>query len=157
MNKKNQISIILHDIRSAYNVGSIFRTADGAGVGKIYLTGYTPEPKDKFGRWRKDIGKVALGAEKSVSWKYQKNIEDAITELRENGFQIIAIEQDKKSLNYKDLKLKAKQAFIFGNETEGLSRDILKQADIIAEIKMKGKKESLNVSVATGIILFSTK
>jgi len=147
--------IILHNIRSAYNVGSIFRTADGAGVSKIYLTGYTPEPKDRFGRWRKDISKVALGAEKLIPWEKQKDIISLIKALKKDGFKIIAVEQDKKSLNYKDLKLQTKQAFIFGNEVGGIEKSILKQADLIIEIQMKGKKESLNVSVTAGIILFN--
>ena len=152
----NETRIILHNIRSAYNVGSIFRTADGAGVSKVYLTGYTPEPKDKFGRWRKDISKVALGAEKSIPWEKHKDILELIEKLKYKSFQIVAVEQDKKSRNYRNLKLKQKRAFIFGNETEGIEKSILKKADVILEIRMEGKKESLNVSVAVGIILFNT-
>jgi len=147
--------IILHNIRSAYNVGSIFRTADAAGVSEIFLTGYTPVPKDKFGRWRKDIGKVALGAEKSVSWEYYKSIEDLIIVFKNKKIQIVAVEQDKSSKNYKKVELNKKHVFIFGNEVEGLPKKILSESDLILEIPMKGKKESLNVSVVAGIILFN--
>jgi 23S rRNA (guanosine2251-2'-O)-methyltransferase len=149
--------IILHNIRSAYNVGSIFRTADGAGVSKIYLTGYTPEPKDRFGRWRKDIGKVALGAEKIISWEKHKDIIDLIKTLKKEGVQIVAVEQARGSKNYREVKVDSPPAFIFGNEVGGLEKNVLRQADLIVEIPMKGEKESLNVSVVVGIILFNTQ
>jgi 23S rRNA (guanosine2251-2'-O)-methyltransferase len=150
------IRLILHDIRSAYNVGSIFRTADGAGVSKIYLTGYTPEPKDKFGRWRNDISKVALGAEKNIPWGKYTNIEILIEDLKKEGLKVIAVEQDSRSKDFNKFKKSESTVFILGNETEGISKDILKQADEILEIRMKGKKESLNVSVVAGIVLFNT-
>jgi 23S rRNA (guanosine2251-2'-O)-methyltransferase len=147
--------VILHDIRSTHNVGSIFRTADGAGVYKIYLTGYTPTPKDRFDRWRKDISKVALGAERTISWEYHRDIKVLIKSLKEEGFDVVAVEQNKDSINYKTFKLKNKTAFIFGNEVEGVSQDILDEVDNIIEIEMLGEKESLNVSVTAGIILFN--
>jgi tRNA G18 (ribose-2'-O)-methylase SpoU len=149
-----KIYIILHNIRSVHNAGSIFRTAECAGVSKIFLTGYTPTPLDRFGRERKDFAKVALGAEKIIPWEYKRNIEMVLKILRREGVKIIAVEQAKNSIDYKKVKIKGPTAFIFGNEVSGLSASILKKADIFAEIPLRGKKESLNVSVSTGIILF---
>ncbi len=152
---ENQENIlILNDIRSVENVGAIFRTADAAGIDKIYLCGYTPTPLDRFGRKRTDINKSALGAEEFVAWEQKKSILPLITKLKKEGFQIIAIEQDKKSIDYKKVKLGAKNAFIVGTEVTGIPKNILNKCDVIAEIPMKGKKESLNVSVATGVVLF---
>lgn len=149
-----QTIIVLDNIRSVHNVGSIFRTADAAGVGKIYLCGYTPQPVDRFGRARTDFAKVSLGAEKTVKWKHFENTMDALKELRENDFTIIAIEQAENSTDYKKVKTSEKTAFVFGNEPNGISKNVLEKCDIIAEVPMRGKKESLNVSVATGIALF---
>ncbi len=146
--------VILHNIRSAENVGSMFRTAEAAGVKKIYLTGYTPTPIDNFGRKRKDIAKTALGAEDFVNWEQKKNIFSLLEKLKKEYF-IISIEQDKNSINYKKLKSQPKNIFIVGNEVKGLSKKVLSKCDVIAEIPMNGKKESLNVSVALGIVLFN--
>jgi 23S rRNA (guanosine2251-2'-O)-methyltransferase len=151
--KKENI-LILHNIRSVENVGAIFRTADAAGIDKIYLIGYTPAPLDRFGRKRKDLAKSALGAEEFVSWEQIKSIAPLIARLKKQNFQIIAIEQDKKSIDYKKVKLKNKNAFIAGAEVTGIPKSILKKCNITAEIPMRGKKESLNVSVALGIALF---
>jgi len=150
---KNSI-LIIPDIRSAINVGAIFRTADAVGISKIYLTGYTPCPIDKFERVRKDIAKSALGAEKNVSWSYEKSLPALIRRLKREGYKIIAIEQDEKAKDYRRVSAGPKPAFIIGNETEGLPKNILKMCDVIAEIPMQGRKESLNVSVATGVALF---
>ena len=149
-----QVSVLLHDIRSTHNVGSIFRTSDALGVNKIYLSGITPEPTDKYGRARKDIAKVALGAEKTISWEYIDSPKDLIKKLKKNGFQVIALEQTKKSLDYKNVKAKPPILFIVGNEIEGVDKGILNLSDIVTEIPMIGKKESLNVSVAFGVALF---
>ncbi|MBI3305630.1 TrmH family RNA methyltransferase [Candidatus Nomurabacteria bacterium] len=146
--------LILHDIRSVENVGAIFRTADAAGINKIYLTGYTPTPLDRFGRKRKDLAKSALGAEEYVPWESKKSLPDLMRSLRRKKFQIIAIEQAENSIDYKKMKLKEKNAFIVGTEVTGIPKNVLKKCDIIAEIPMRGKKESLNVSVALGIALF---
>ena len=132
----------------------MFRTADAAGINKIYLTGYTSAPLDRFGRKRKDLAKSALGAEEFVAWEQQTNILALITKLKKDNFQIIGIEQDEKSTDYKRAKLKSKNAFIVGTEVTGIPKNILKNCDLIAEIPMKGKKESLNVSVALGVALF---
>jgi 23S rRNA (guanosine2251-2'-O)-methyltransferase len=155
-NQQNQEKniVILHNIRSVSNVGAMFRTADAAGVNKIYLTGYTPAPLDRFGRKRGDFAKSALGAEEFVSWEQKKNIFPLLAELKREKFLIIGIEQDKKSIDYKKVKLKNKNVFIVGAEVTGIPKNILKKCDIIAEIPMRGKKESLNVSVSLGIALF---
>ncbi|MFA5778041.1 MAG: TrmH family RNA methyltransferase [Candidatus Paceibacterota bacterium] len=152
--KKQTNILILHDIRSVENVGAIFRTADAAGIDKIYLTGYTPAPLDRFGRKRKDLAKSALGAEEFVPWEQKKNILTLLSKLKREKYKIIAIEQDKNSVDYKKVKTGERNAFIVGTEVSGIPKNILKKCDIIAEIPMRGKKESLNVSVATGIVLF---
>jgi tRNA G18 (ribose-2'-O)-methylase SpoU len=154
-NTKENI-VILNDIRSVENVGAMFRTADAAGIDKIYLTGYTPAPVDRFGRKRADLHKSALGAEDFVKWEHKKLVCPVIVKLKRDGFQIIAIEQDKNSVNYKKVKLKSRNAFLVGTEVTGIPKDVLEKCDIIAEIPMRGKKESLNVSVAIGVVLFGT-
>ncbi|MFA6253793.1 MAG: TrmH family RNA methyltransferase [Candidatus Paceibacterota bacterium] len=154
MRLRTEAVIILPDIRSSLNVGSIFRTADAVGVNKIYLTGYTPAPIDKFGRADKQIAKTALGAEKTITWEKTEDISKLLAKLKKEGFYLIAIEQDKNSVDYKEVRVKEKTAFIFGNEVDGLSKNILKKCDAIAEIPMKGEKESLNVAVSVGVALF---
>lgn len=159
--KNRENILILHNIRSVENVGAMFRTADAAGINKIYLTGYTPAPLDRFGRKRGDMAKSALGAEEFVLWEQKKNIFPLLTKLKKEKFLIIAIEQDKKSIDYKKVSARGgpaygwkKKAFIVGAEVTGIPKNILKKCDIIAEIPMHGKKESLNVSVSLGIALF---
>lgn len=152
--KKKIHFLMLPDIRSAINVGSIFRTADAVGISKIILAGYTPRPTDKFGRIQKDIAKSALGAENFVSWEYQEEILPTIKKLKKEGFKIIAIEQDERSVDYRKTKTNEKNLFILGPEVSGLDKKILSLCDQIAEIPMKGGKESLNVSVAAGVALF---
>ena len=152
-NSKETI-LILHNIRSTHNVGSIFRTADAAGVSHIYLSGYTPAPLDRFGRVEKGIAKTALGAEMAIPWESTKELAKLLTRLKQERVTLIAIEQGVRAVDYKKIKAPARSAFIVGNEVRGLSRNILSRCDIIAEIPMKGKKESLNVAVATGIGLF---
>jgi tRNA G18 (ribose-2'-O)-methylase SpoU len=152
---KNQENVlILQDIRSAQNVGAIFRTADAAGIAKIYLIGWTPAPLDRFGKKRQDIAKSALGAEDLIPWEQKKSLPALMSKLKREKYSIIAIEQDKNSVDYKKVKLGKKNAFIVGTEVSGIPKNILKKCDIIAEIPMRGKKESLNVSVAAGVALF---
>jgi len=146
--------LILPDIRSAINIGAIFRTADAVGISKIFLTGYTPRPTDKFGRIQKDIAKSALGAETWIPWEYKKTLIPLINKLKKDNYKIIAIEQDKRSVDYRKIKVSGKVAIIVGPEVLGLSSKILDNCDVIAQISMHGKKESLNVSVACGISLF---
>ena len=151
---QKETCIVLPDIRSSYNVGSIFRTADAAGVSKIFLVGYTPCPEDKFKRVNKEIGKTALGAEKTVPWEHEDNIFALLARLKKEGFQIIAVEQSEKSVDYKKATLTEKTVLLFGSEVEGVSPSVLNECDVIAEIPMLGKKESLNVSVSVGAALF---
>lgn len=152
MKKENHL--LLHNIRSVYNVGAIFRTADAVGISKIYLTGYTPAPVDRFNNPRQDFAKCALGSEKTVAWEYAKTPAVFLTKAKKEGMEIIALEQNQKSVDYKKIKPKQKTLVVLGNEVSGISKSILEKADVVAEIPMKGKKESLNVSVATGIVLF---
>lgn len=172
MTKNINTVVILNNIRSNENVGSIFRTADAAGVSKIILTGYTPAPIDKFGRKNKALSKSALGAEEFVEWEKVSTLKKAILKLKKEKkekFKIIAVEQSPKSKNYKLIAKSSKLAFVFGNEVTGLSKNDLKLCDEIIEIPMKGfmvrqahhpyntksGKESLNVAVSVGIVLFS--
>ena len=150
-----ETAVLLHNIRSAHNVGSIFRTADGAGIGKLYLSGYSPQPIDQFGRPQPHIKKTALGAEKNIPWEYQKNPYAIIAALGESGWQIVGVEQDTRSIDYRSFTLKKPTLFVLGNEVLGMSPALRKKCDTLLEIPMHGKKESLNVSVAAGIILFS--
>ena len=155
----NKKILILENVRSVYNVGAIFRTADAIGIDKIFLVGYTPTPLDRFGRIRKDIHKAALGAEENIIWEHLSDLEaiDVIKDLKNNNFKVVAVEQDKKSLDYKKVSEKTNNediALILGNELEGVSKEILNLCDYVAELPMKGNKESLNVSVTAGIILY---
>ena len=152
--KDKRVCLILHNVRSNHNVGSIFRTADAVGVSKIFLSGYTPAPTDRFGREVKEISKTALGAEKNIEWEKIKNTNTLIKKLKKEKVLIIGVEQSKKSVDYKKIKINSPVVFIFGNEVNGLPKLILNKCDIVAEIPMKGKKESLNVSVSAGVFLF---
>jgi len=155
MDKKSKIYVVLDNVRSIHNVGSIFRTADCAGVSKIYICGVTPSPIDRFGRKRPAFHKVALGAEDFVPCEYYKDTTRAISALKKNGVEVVAVEQADHSIDYRDLKITKDTAFIFGAEVEGVSVEVLKTCDKIIGIPMKGGKESLNVSVTVGIILFN--
>lgn len=154
ISRKRDIRLVLDNIRSVYNVGSIFRTAETLGISRIYCLGTTPAPLDRFGRKRSDLAKVALGAEEIIPWEYTESCLSLLKKLKKENFQIIALEQADKSVDYKKVKVKTKAVIILGNEVEGVSSKLLKLANTIAEIPMAGKKESLNVSVATGVFLF---
>jgi|SRR3989344_1240188 len=148
--------LILENLRSVENTGSIFRTAEGLGVSKIFLVGTTPAPLDRFGRKRADFSKVALGAEEFISWEVEKSVSSVIEELKEQGFKIIALEQHPNSIKLKNFQTSKLNNFalIVGNEVDGVSKESLKASDAMVEIPMRGKKESLNVSVSTGIALY---
>lgn len=150
--------VLLDNIRSLHNVGSIFRTADGAGVEKLYLCGITPSPLNRFKEVVPEVAKTALGAERSVAWEKSETTLGAIKQLKKEGYKIIALEQDKRSIPYYHLQPTtynlSKVALVLGEEVNGLSPAILKKCDTIIEIPMHGKKESLNVSVAFGIAAF---
>jgi 23S rRNA (guanosine2251-2'-O)-methyltransferase len=163
--KESSSVLIVPNIRSAINVGALFRTADAVGISKIFLTGYTPRPTDRFGRVQKDIAKAALGAEEFVPWEYKKSLLPLITSLQKDGFTVVALEQDSRAVDYRKvsklLSAPAKNsggtrkiAFIVGPEVTGLSKKVLNACDLITFIPMHGKKESLNVSVACGVVLF---
>ena len=148
--------LILHNIRSSHNVGSMFRTGDAAGVSRIILSGYTPGPIDPHGKVRKEFVKVSLGAENYIPWERTKTLAQAIKKVKKAGATIIGVEQSKNStplFAYKPPKDKP-LAILMGNEVIGISKQGLSHCDAIVEIPMKGKKESLNVSVACGIVLF---
>lgn len=146
--------LILHNIRSNHNVGSLFRIADCVGISKIVLSGYTPTPIDLFGRVVKEISKTALGAEENISWEKAGTLKKIVEKLKKEKYNIVAIEQDTKSFDYKKYKVKNPTAFVLGNEVKGLSTKERSLCDVCLEIPMKGEKESLNVSVAGAVVLF---
>jgi 23S rRNA (guanosine2251-2'-O)-methyltransferase len=175
-----KIGVILDNIRSVHNVGSIFRTADGVGVEKLYLCGITPSPIDRLKTVRADFAKVALGAEEYVPWELVPTTEDAIARAKSEGYIICALEQAENSIPYYSLRVAgagdgndsdAKIAIVLGTEVDGLSPEILQLADHILEIPMRGDvvahsghpkndghgKESLNVAVAFGIVAFGLR
>ncbi len=147
------LTLLLSNLRSVHNVGSIFRTANALCFDKIYLCGTTPTPLDNYGVQRKDFLKVSLGAEKTIDWEYVADTKELIKKLRVDGYYVIAIEQDEKAVDYKtvDIQGKEKVVFVLGTEVGGLSRDILDEVSVIAEIPMIGTKESLNVTIAFGV------
>jgi len=150
--------VVLHNIRSVHNVASIFRTADAVGAEKVYLCGITPGPVDKLGKNRSQFIKVSLGAERTITYVKRVSTAKAIEELKKEGYEILAIEQSKKSVPYHKFKTrKHKLALILGSEVAGLPEAILKKADKTLEIPMKGKKESLNVAIAFGIVAYRLK
>ncbi len=149
--------LILHGIRSTHNVGAILRTADGAGVKKVYLCGYTPTPFDRFGRARADIAKVALGAERTVLWEYCDDTISIIEKLQSEGVTVVALEQDARAVPIGSFKGDSSTALVLGPEVEGLSPEVLQHCDVVVEIPMYGTKESLNVSVAAGIALYTLR
>ncbi len=141
---KKEFYLIVHNIRSLHNVGTMFRTADALGINKIYLTGYTGTPP------REEISKVALGADKFIPWEQFKNISALIKRLRKEKIQLVALEKTKGAVNYLKFKPRFPLALLVGNEVKGISASLLKQADKIIYLPMSGKKESLNVGVAMG-------
>ncbi len=148
--EKNKVVVVLENIRSMQNVGSVFRTCDAFLVEAIYLVGFTPQPPHR------DIHKTALGATETVNWKYFENTIDAIAELKTSGYKIIGIEQAKRSIllhEYKKAEAE-KIALIFGNEAMGVEEETLKLCDGCIEIPQMGMKHSLNISVAAGVVLW---
>lgn len=146
--------LILHNIRAAQNVGAMFRTAEAVGIDEIVLSGYSAGPKDRFGRKDQKVCKAALGAEEMVSWRRVEDIQDALSALQQDGYKLAAVEQHPSSMDYKSYAPAEKQVLIMGNEVTGVETEVLEYADTILEIPMQGKKESLNVSTACGIVLF---
>lgn len=141
--------VLVDNVRSLYNVGSIFRTSDGAMIRELILTGLTPNPP------RKEIEKTALGATRSVPWKYFKDPADAIDELRKQKIKICCLEQTDRSVPYYNIrKFDFPLCLVVGNEITGISKNILTKSDLAIEIPMHGIKHSLNVAVAYGIAVF---
>jgi tRNA G18 (ribose-2'-O)-methylase SpoU len=152
-----KLIVIAHDLRSAHNVGALFRTADGAGAAKLYLTGYTPRPalkKHFLTQAEKALAKTALGAEKALPWEYQEDVQELVSALKQEGYVLLALEQDARSADYRLPPPEGPVALLVGNEVEGLPEALLSQADRILEIPMRGTKHSLNVSVAAGVALY---
>ncbi|MEZ4200485.1 MAG: TrmH family RNA methyltransferase [Candidatus Paceibacterota bacterium] len=156
--------VMLDNIRSAHNVGSIFRTCDGAGVEKLYLIGTTPTPVDRFGRVQPEIAKTSLGATESVAWEQIGSAESLSTQtavaeiesLKQAGYAIVAVEQTPQSVSLTSWQQPQKVCFIFGTERGGLQPELLQIADHIIDIPMHGQKDSLNVSVSVGVVLYQS-
>ena len=150
--KKTPLIIILDDIRSLNNIGSIFRTCDAFKIEKIYLCGITAKPPNR------KITKTAIGATESVDWEYYEKIDDLISKLKSSGVKLWAIEQAEGSKNLSDLSIEnpvIKHALIFGNEINGVNQNIVNNCDEVLEINQYGTKHSLNVSIAAGIVIWS--
>lgn len=145
---RHSVCIVLDNIRSLHNVGSVFRTADAACVEKLYLCGITGHPPEP------EIAKTALGAQAAVPWEYHREALVPIRELKSRGYQVLAVEQTDESVCFWDREYPEKTAFIFGYEIEGISDTVLAECDGAIDIPMFGYKGSLNVSIACGIVLF---
>lgn len=147
--EKIPVIVVLENIRSAYNVGSIFRTADAFLLQGLYICGYTAYPPHK------EIRKTALGADETVHWKHFKKVQDALDELRADGYKIYAVEQASNSISLEAFHYGGeKMAVILGNEVTGVEQSTIEQSDGCIEIPQLGMKHSLNVSVAAGVVLW---
>ena len=147
--KKTPFTIILDNVRSAFNVGSVFRTSDAFLIENIILCGITATPPNK------EIRKAALGSTDSVKWKYVKNTTEAVQQLSKEGYHVVAIEQARKSTLLNKFELPKKPiAIILGNEVNGVSQEVIDICDEVLEIQQFGTKHSLNVSVTTGIVVW---
>jgi len=147
-NKKYPVVVIAENIRSLYNVGSIFRTSDGAGIETLYLCGYTGYPP------RKEIDKTALGSVESVKWFHKESAVNVVKDLKKQGYTIASLEHTDSSVNYMEANFKFPLCIILGNEVDGESQELVAMSDLSIEIPMYGIKQSLNVSVAYGIIIY---
>lgn len=153
---KKECAVILHDIRSVHNAGSIFRSADGAGVSRIILSGYTAGPIDHVGRARPDFLKVSLGAEASVPWeRSDAPLSGLIARLQNEGYAIVALERTESAADIFSYDAPGKFALILGNEVDGVSPEALAAAEATVMIPMRGIKGSLNVSVAAGVAFYA--
>lgn len=148
--EKFPVAIVLDHVRSTLNVGSVFRTADAFRCEKIYLCGVTPTPENK------EMRKTALGGTESVNWQHYESTLDAISELKENGYKLVSVEQttDAIFLDKAVFNPKEKIAFIFGNEVKGVDDEVIAQSDYVLEIPQFGTKHSLNISVSAGIVIW---
>lgn len=150
--RRKDFFVIAHNIRSLYNVGSVFRTADAFGVSKLYLTGITGTPEEY--KQRQKIAKSALGAENFVSWEYHKSAAKLMKHLQSLGVKVIGLENNVRAKRLQRARFKAPMALLLGEETKGIPKPILKLCDEVIEIPMAGQKESLNVAVAFGIAAY---
>ena len=139
---------LCENIRSLYNVGSIFRTSDAIRLEKLFLTGYTGYPP------RKEIDKTALGSVDSVEWEHSENTIEVVRQLKNRKIQIIALEHTTNSVSYDTFEFKFPFCLLLGNEVEGLTDQLIQEADVAIEIPMFGLKQSLNVSVAYGVVMY---
>lgn len=157
--KKLPVTVLLDSIRSNYNVGSIFRTSDGAMIEKLYLCGYTPHPPNKASAsGRKEILKTALGSTESVAWEYVKDPKSVVLDLKKKGTKICALEQTNRSKKYYNIsQVDFPLCLIVGNEITGVSQDLIDLCDFSVEIPQYGIKQSLNVAVAYGIAIFELR
>ncbi|MEZ4858831.1 MAG: RNA methyltransferase [Flavobacteriaceae bacterium] len=148
--EKTPLSIILDNVRSLNNIGSVFRTADAFLIEKIYLCGITATPPHK------DITKTALGATDSVAWEYAKSTLEVISILKKEGVEIVSIEQAENTMSLFDFKLNKnkKYAFVFGNEVKGVSQEVVNASTFVVEIPQYGTKHSLNISVSVGVVIW---
>jgi tRNA G18 (ribose-2'-O)-methylase SpoU len=146
--EKHPIVVVLENIRSAYNVGSVFRTADAFLVEAIYIIGYSAKPPHK------EIRKTALGAEETVNWKYFKSSAETIDELKKDGYKVYAVEQAVDSLPLQEFNISGKTAVIFGNEVTGIEQTTIHLCDGCIEIPQLGMKHSLNIATAAGVVLW---
>jgi tRNA G18 (ribose-2'-O)-methylase SpoU len=150
--EKDPIIVLLDDVRSLNNIGSIFRTCDAMGVKKMYLCGITAQPPQR------EIRKTAIGASKSVDWEYEKDASKIVIKYRELGYEIIGVEQTSKSVSLENYQLNNKQTLlIFGNEINGVSQKLIDLCDLSLEIPQFGTKHSINISVSVGIVLWNLK
>lgn len=162
MKPQRQIILIAHNLRSCHNVGSLLRTAEGLGVSKVFLTGYTPYPlaaddsrlPHLAKKIAKDIHKTALGAEDLVAWEHSDDILDTFSELRADGYKIFALEQTSEATSLREFDAPAKLALVVGREVEGLEAEVIKACDGQVEIPMSGKKESFNVVQAAAMAMY---
>lgn len=145
---KNEVYLILDNIKAMENVGAIFRTAEAARIKKIFLCGFTATPP------RNKIFKTSMGAVEWVDWEYKKTAMEAVEKLKSSGVQIIALEQTDQSVNFKQAKYKKPLAIVLGNEKTGVSKEVLKKCDLSVEIPIFGRANSLNVATSAGIIIF---
>lgn len=160
-----QIVLIIHNVRSAHNVGSLLRSADGLGVKKVYLSGYTPYPQlpgdtrlpHIAKRMSGQIHKTALGAETNLQLKHIEDINGCLASLGQQNYTIVALEQTSTAVTLEEFRVPDKIALIVGSEVGGISRHILEKADIHIEIPMMGAKESFNVAVAGAIALYQLR
>ena len=150
--EKDPVIVLLDDVRSLNNIGSIFRTCDAMGVKKMYLCGITGQPPHR------EIRKTAIGASKSVDWEYEKNASEILIKYRELGYEIIAVEQTSNSISLENYQVKKKHTLlVFGNEINGVSQKLIDLCDLSLEIPQWGTKHSINISVSVGVVLWNLK